>query len=216
MKIVIAGGGETGAELAEALIKEEHDVVLIEADEKRAEELAEKLDCLVIKGNAAHPSVLEEAGIKDTDVIVALTGNDRDNIIISLIAKSIGVKKIIVKIQDPIYNDLLIHMGINDIINPGRLVVVQALSMLKGFNILNISTIVRSNIRLVIAKIPPEYDGKKINELPIDTENARILILYRGREAYFPKDDLVVKSDDSILLAVKANYYDEISKVLKI
>ncbi|ADI32335.1 potassium channel family protein [Staphylothermus hellenicus] len=216
MKVVIAGGGETGAELAEALIKEEHDVVLIEADEKRAEELAEKLDCLVIKGNAAHPHVLGEAGIKDADVLVALTGNDRDNIIISLIAKSIGVKKIIVKIQDPIYNDLLINMGINDIINPGRLVIAQALSMLKGFDILNISTIMRSNIRLLVAKIPSEYDGKKISELPIDKDKAQILLLYRDQEAYFPKNDLVIKSGDSILLAVKANYYDEISKVLKI
>lgn len=216
MKIIIAGGGDTGAELAEALIKEEHEVVLIEADEKRAEELAEKLDCLVIKGNAAHPQILEEAGINEADVMVALTGNDRDNIIIALIAKSVGINRIIVKIQDPTYNDLLIHMGINDIINPGRLVALQALSMLKGFNILNVSTIVRSNIRLVIAKIPPDYDGKKISELPLDKEKAQIMILYRGREAYFPKEDLIVESGDSVLLAVKADYYDEIGKVLKI
>ncbi|MET1160221.1 MAG: NAD-binding protein [Thermoprotei archaeon] len=215
MKIIIAGGGDTGAELAEALIREKHEVVVIEADEKRAQELADKLDCIVINGNAAHPKVLEEAGIREADVLFALTGNDRDNVIIALIARSAGVKRVIVKIEDPTYNDLLINMGITDIINPTRLTVVQALSILYGFDIINVSTIFRGNIRLVVVSVPAKLAGKKYSELDIDRDKARLLILYRGGEAHFPREDLVLEKGDLLLIATRADYRDKVLDLFK-
>ena len=215
MRIIIAGGGDIGVELAEALIKEKHDVVLIEADPKRADELAEHLDCLVIKGNAAHPQVLEEAGIKEADVVLALTSSDRDNIIVSILAKFAGVKKIIVKIEDPNYNDLLLYMGISDIINTSRLIAAQALSILRGFNLLNLSLMIRGNIRFYFYRVPKTLDGKKINDIKYNREKARILLIYRDKDALFPEEDLVLKENDSILFAVRADYLEKMIKELQ-
>ncbi|MCD6301358.1 MAG: NAD-binding protein [Staphylothermus sp.] len=215
MRIIIAGGGDIGVELADALIKEKHDVVLIEADPKRADELAQQLDCLVINGNAAHPQVLEEAGIKEADVVLALTNNDRDNIIISILAKLAGVKKTIVKIEDPYYNDLLLYLGITDIINTSRLISAQALSMLRGFNLLNLSLMIRGNIRFYFYRVPKELEGKKITSIKYDKEKARILLVYRDKDALFPEEDLVLKENDNILFAVRADYLEKLIKELQ-
>lgn len=215
MKIIVAGGGETGAQLAEALIREKHEVVVIEADKKRAKELADKLDCLVINGNAAHPKVLEEAGIREADVLFALTDNDRDNIIIALAAKFAGVKRVIIKIDDPTYNDLLINMSITDVINPARLTVIQALSILYGFDTVNVSTIFRGNIRLVLVSVPAKLNGKKYSELGIDRDKSRLLILYRGGEAHFPQEDLALEKGDLLLIATRADYRDKVLALFK-
>jgi len=209
VKIIIAGGGDSGEQLAQALIKEKREVVLIESDRSRAEELAEKLDCLVINGNAAHPSTLEEAGIREADIVFALTGNDRDNVIIALIAKSMGVKKVIVKLEDPGYNELLLYMGISDIINPSRLIVVQSLSILRGFDLINISTMIRTNIRLHFLVVNEKIAGKKLGELSYDKDKARPLLVYHGADALFPDNNMVLEKGDTVLFAIKADYYEK-------
>ncbi len=210
MKVIIAGGGDTGVELANALISEGHEVIIIEKDKHRAEELAEKLDCLVIHGNAADPQVLKESGIGEADALVAVTGNDRDNVIISLIAKTMGVKRIIAEIEDPGYNDLLIYMGINNIINPSRLISFQALSMLKDFNILNLSIILRGNTRLLPIKITRSLDGKKLKELDIDFDKARPILVLRGDESIFVDENTTIRYNDTVLFLVKPQYQDEL------
>ncbi len=212
MKIIIAGGGSAGEELANALIQEKHEVVIIESDKARAEELAEKLDCLVINANAANPKTLIDAGIKEVDALVAMTGNDRDNILVALIAKQLGLENIIVRIDDPVYNDILLYMGIIKIINPGRLVTLHALSLLKGVDLHSISTLFRGNIRLYTVKIDERYDGKKVSELPIDWNKAYPLLVFRGYKALFPRNNLVLVKDDSLLLAVEPDALKDLSK----
>ncbi len=214
MRVIIAGGGDTGIELANALISEGHEVIVIEKDKQRAEELAERLDCLVIHGNAAHPQVLKDSGIDQADALIAMTGNDRDNVIISLIAKTMGVKRIITKIEDTGYNDLLIYMGINNIINPSRLISFQALSILKDFNILNLSIILRGDTRLLPIKIAKELDGKKIKELDIDYDKARPILILRGDESLFIDENTTIRYNDIILFLVKAKYQDELLRKL--
>ncbi len=214
MKIIIAGGGESGEEIAKALISEKHEVIIIESDKKRAEELADKLDCLVINDNATDPRVLEEAGIKEADVLIAMTGNDRDNILVAIIAKQFGLDNIIVRIDNPVYNDILLYIGIPKIVNPGRLVAIQILSMLKGIDLLNISAVFRGNIRFYLLRINKELDGKKLGELPIDKKHAYPLLIYRGEDALFPEDDLILQEGDSILLALKPEASEKILKEL--
>ncbi|OYT38909.1 MAG: potassium transporter TrkA [Desulfurococcales archaeon ex4484_58] len=216
MRIMIAGGGETGAELAKALINEKHEVILIERDRSRVDDLAEKLDCLVIHGDATNPRVLEEAGIKDVDIVIAVTGNDHDNIIVSLIARSMKVDRVIVKVNDPSYNDLLLYAGINEIVNPSRLVIDQILSLIRGLGILNISNIMRSGIRFVTIRVPRSLAGAKISDLKIDEQKARILLIYKGDNAFFVEENTVLDEDDELLIAVKPSYIDKIQRIFQV
>lgn len=214
MKIIIVGGGDSGVELAKSLIKEKHNVIIIEANKERAEDLAEKLDCLVIYGDATDPNTLSEADIKETDYIVILTGDDRYNILIALLAKYLGIKNIIVRIKNPVYNDLLYSHGIEYIINPGRLVIMQVLNMLKGFSALPYS-LPQTSIRLHVYEVTDDLDGKKISEIGIDEKKAKILLIYRGEEAFFADQDTVLEKGDKIIIAYKLDYLDKLEKIFK-
>lgn len=99
MHVVIVGGGEVGWYLAERLRAENHDVVLVEHDERVARSIAESLDISVVVGSGSHPSVLVEAGVERASMLAGVTQNDEVNLIASLLAKQMGVARTVVRIQ---------------------------------------------------------------------------------------------------------------------
>ncbi|MBN1688704.1 MAG: Trk system potassium transporter TrkA [Candidatus Omnitrophica bacterium] len=111
MKVVITGVGETGFYLAQILLKEGHDLILIEKDEKAFHLAQERLDAQIILGDAANALILEPLVDESTDLMVALTNNDSANIISTLIARKFGAKRAIVRVSD---SDNLIHPLLTD------------------------------------------------------------------------------------------------------
>ena len=102
MKVVVAGLGVMGFQIAEALKDGGNDVVGVELDHDRAETLRDRLDGNLVEGDCCEPAVLERAGIDGADAFVALTGRDEDNLVASLLAKSsFGVKRVVARINDP-------------------------------------------------------------------------------------------------------------------
>jgi len=128
MRIVIAGAGNTGAQLAKFLIQEKHDVSLIEANEDRAKHVSNRFDCMVIHNNANNVKVLIEAGIEKADALICVTGSDEFNMIICGLASSfISENKKLIKIAR-VYNDDYMQLirpeggrflGIDHFIHPG-------------------------------------------------------------------------------------------------
>ena len=100
MRIIIAGGGEFGSKLAEDLSKE-HEVIVIEKDESRAEYLGERLHAVVMFGSAADKTVLKHASAEKCDAVLAVTGDDRTNSGICELAKSFGVKRLVARLNEP-------------------------------------------------------------------------------------------------------------------
>lgn len=86
MKIIILGAGQVGSTIAESLAREDNDVTVVDRSNTALETLGERIDLKVIRGNAAHPSVLKEAGAEDADMIIALTDSDEVNMIASQVA----------------------------------------------------------------------------------------------------------------------------------
>ncbi|MFD1216741.1 Trk system potassium transporter TrkA [Microbulbifer celer] len=89
MKIIILGAGQVGGSLAESLASERNDIILIDNDEKTLRELGDRIDIGVVHGHASHPDVLQEAGIEDADIVVAVTNNDETNMAACQIAHSL-------------------------------------------------------------------------------------------------------------------------------
>ena len=102
MRIIIVGAGAVGSYLAERLSTEGQDVVLIENDPKRAAEIQEELDVLVITGNGASRSVLKEAEVERADLLIAVSSNDGANILASHAASTAGVKRTVARVEDPV------------------------------------------------------------------------------------------------------------------
>ncbi|HUE76063.1 MAG TPA: NAD-binding protein, partial [Chloroflexota bacterium] len=87
MYVVVAGGGKVGYHLAKALLNEGHEVLIIERDKRKCDHIAEELGSVVVRGDACEASTLAEAGLSRADVVVAVTGDDEDNLVISQMAK---------------------------------------------------------------------------------------------------------------------------------
>ena len=103
MHTVIIGAGEVGLNTARMLSHEGHNVVLVERDEKLVEKAAEELDALVIAGNGANPKLLDEAGIRSSDLLIAASNSDEVNIIACLAAKAQGVSSTVARIHNSDY-----------------------------------------------------------------------------------------------------------------
>jgi len=127
MRIVIAGAGNTGTQLAKFLIQEKHDVSLIEANEDRAKHVSNRHDCMVIHNKANNVKVLKEAGIEKADALICVTGSDEVNMIICGLASSLAAEKKLIKIAR-VYNDDYMqlirpeggcHLGVDHFVHPG-------------------------------------------------------------------------------------------------
>lgn len=104
LKVIVIGAGKVGFSLAQILSSEKHDVTVVEIDEERSEILREKLDVKVITGNGASFPVLEDADTRGADLFLAVTQNDEFNILASVIAKSMDVKKTVARVRNPDYD----------------------------------------------------------------------------------------------------------------
>lgn len=117
MKIVIIGGGKVGEALSKLLVREKNDVVVIEKNEKRAEDLAEKLDVLVLHGDGSESDILKDANVDDSDAVIAMTGDDKTNLMICEIAKSSKVQNIVARLNETDNEGVFMKIGISSIIN---------------------------------------------------------------------------------------------------
>jgi trk system potassium uptake protein TrkA len=122
--IIIAGGGKLGTELAALLTQQKHKVTIIEKDKDAAEKLRVRAECTVIEDDACNPSVLKNAGASGAEIVIAVTGHDEDNLIISQLAKlEFNVPRVIAKINNP-KNEWLFtkEMGVDSALSAAHIV----------------------------------------------------------------------------------------------
>jgi len=136
MRAIVIGAGKVGYHIARKLAEESHDVVLIDSRAEALLPARETLDVMAIVGNGASPRTLEEAGVSDTDMVIAVTTQDEANIIACLTAKYYGVRTTVARVRNPDYTvpaKALVHgqLGIDLIIHPERLAAQEIVKLIK-------------------------------------------------------------------------------------
>ncbi len=137
MYIIVLGTGKVGFRVAKQLVQESHDVVIVDIDPQKLKPAQEVLDVMAIRGNGAAPKVLEQAGIKIANMVIAVTGRDEVNILACLTAKHYGVPTTVARVRNPEYSigyQALVknRPGVDIMIHPERLAareIVDLLSM---------------------------------------------------------------------------------------
>lgn len=220
MRIIIVGASPLGMHLARDMITQGNEVVLIEKDEGLARELAEELDCTVIHAEGTHPDILEKAGIGDAYAVVACTGHDQDNILTGLIARETDVEKIIIKTDDEKFTAVARKLGFHYLINPPRLASTVIADALRGVNTIELSNLMRSDVRFTSVLVGKALTGKKVSELPLP-KYTEIIGFYRkkdfiltcgegagGREA-------LLDEEDELLIVTRAEHVNRVCEMLK-
>ncbi|PLW81463.1 potassium transporter [Kineobactrum sediminis] len=198
MRAVFVGAGSLAVMTARHLLKRGHDVVMIECNKNRIEELAEELDCGFLHGDGSKPALLREADPEQTDFLFCFTENDQTNILASLAGRSLGYDRVVPKIDDPEFEHLCIELGLEDVIIPARTSGRYLADMVEGNDHLEIIALVKNEAR-VFSFVVREGDDKPINELDLP-EESRVVLFYRDDNFVLPEPDSKLKRGDEVIL----------------
>ena len=207
MKAIIVGAGEVGFNTAKLLSQEGHDVILIDPLETVCRRCEEQIDLLTIQGNGASPVVLQEAGIRTTDLFIAVSNHDEDNILACGMAQRFEVPTRIARVSNPDYfmeptsldaNDF----GIDLVINPEMLCADEAYRLLRTAQAREIVTFAEEKVDLVGFRVTREMpiQGKPLVELRESglVSSIRFVAIGRGAKTIIPGGNDVVVPDDEL------------------
>ncbi|WP_123533684.1 potassium channel family protein [Halosimplex salinum] len=122
MYVIVVGAGDIGSPLIEIATRSGYEVVVIETDDARADEVAGEYDCLVLDADATVKETLVDAGAERADAIVTTTGQDATNVMVSLLAQELGIPAIVSVVHDPEHMSLFRRIGVTTMQNPQRLI----------------------------------------------------------------------------------------------
>lgn len=212
MKIVIVGGGTQGHYIALQLSESGHDVTVVDQDIK-AEELwslaqLNNYSLTVVIGDGCELKTLEQANADKADVLIACTGDDEDNLVISLLSKQeFGVPRVIARVNHPsnewMFND---HWGIDRAVSLPHLLTSLVEEEITQDKIVGLLSFDDGRVELIETKLSNEsaLSGKTIGELNIPRECSVVAILRDGHVVFPRQDTVVSKGDEVILLASKS------------
>lgn len=202
MRIIIVGATSLGTDLAQVLIKKGYEVIFVVRDEKQAEDLAENLDCSVINAEGTRPDTLEKAEIEKADAIIACTDHDQDNILIGVIAREYKVPGIFIMTEDIQFMTVARKLGFHHVVNPPQTTSAIIYHALRGIDSIELSTMMRGDVRFISVYATPKFDGIKISDIELPQKSA-FIGLYRDDSFSVYRENPVVKEGDEILVVTR-------------
>lgn len=220
MRILILGGGAVGALLAQRLIREKNEVIVVEEDSDRCMELEETLDAKIIKGNANSIQTLQKAGLSDVEMLIAVTNNDEANILACLIAEaqsSVGIKLIRLRTHEidewkSIFNSQQLNVDLA--IHPDRETADRILRVLNLPGVSERFEFADGKVQLIGMNVESSswVVGKTMAELDQRSppKNSLMAFLFRGQRAIVPRRDIRLHAGDHVYIVVPTEEMSEL------
>ena len=205
LKIIIVGCGKVGANLVDQLSKEGHDITVIDKKAEKIQDITNIYDVMGLVGNGASYSTQMEAGIEETDLIIAVTDSDELNLLCCTVAKRVGKCAAIARVRTPDYSEetgyLREQLGLALIINPELEAAREVARILYLPTALEVNSFAHGQAELVKFKVP---EGNLLNGLSLAylgkniTNDILICAVERNGEVYMPNGDFVLHSGDVV------------------
>lgn len=202
MYFVVVGGGEIGHYLLSLLLEDEHEVVLVEKDPVVAQKIADELDIVAIIDDATKESTLEQAGVRGADSVVVLTGSDEVNLVVGMLAKELGAKKVAIKLLKVNYNkEFLNKLGIDLLFHPEAAAASYLEQMLTKPEIIDLAFLNKGNAEIVEIQITKDIPllNKQIKDIPQNDKSIIAVFGLKG-DLIIPKPDTVLKEGYKVLV----------------
>ncbi len=214
MRIVIIGAGEVGYHIASRLIRERHDIVVIDQSAELVERVQEELDVMAYRGHGASPSTLEEAGISQADMLIAVTNSDEINLVACLLARQYGVPKRIARINNPDFRDSPLveagkQIGIDLLINPSQAVAEEIRRLVKAPGAEEAADFLEGRVKLLSfrVQVPAPIVRQRLRDFAARFSAASppflIAAIQRGRETLIPTGETLIEPNDHLLVIGK-------------
>jgi len=225
LKIIILGAGQVGANLAESLVAENNDITVIDLDTSRLALLQDRFDLRTVRGHAAHPSVLKQAGAEDADMLVAVTQSDETNLVACRIASTLfNVPTRIARIRS---NDFLAlepgflaeQFGVDDVISPEQEVTDTLSRLIEHPEALQVLDFAGGKVRLIAVR---SYHGgpligHELQEIKrhMPTLECRIPAIYRRDRGIVPKGITVIEPGDEVFFLARKQDIPSVMRELR-
>lgn len=198
MRSVFIGASDLTAMTAQQLLKSGHEVVIIERDKERIDELSSELGAGYIHGDGSKPMILREADPGATDFLFCLTDNDQNNILASLVGRSLGYQRVVTRIQDPSYEHICIELGLTDVIVPNYTIARYLADMCAGQNPLELSALIKGDAR-IFSFVAREEDTGAVDKLNLP-DNSQIIFYYRHDSFNLPDAGTTLEEGDEVVI----------------
>jgi len=207
MYIIIVGGGNIGYYLAKTLVNTPHELLLLEKNRITHKMIAEELGEVVMQGDGCEIRIMEEAGVGRADVVVAVTGDDEDNLVICQMAKmKFNVPRTIARINDPRNESLFHRLGIDSIVSSTKIIYNLIEQEIETGEVIPLAALRRGHIEIVEVKIRERslVLGREIKQLQMP-EGALVISVVRQNQGMIPAADTRFELDDSVIALVSAD-----------
>lgn len=218
MFVIIIGGGKTGSQLALQLIGQGHKVKVLEDREAVLERLRHELPSeSVVAGDGSSPSVLEAAGVKDAQVLAAVTGEDETNLVITNLARfEFNVPRIIARVNNPknawLFNQ---DMGVDVALNQSDILARLIAEEMSMGDMMTLLKLRKGEYSVVEEKVHPDAiaAGKAIKDIELPPECVLVAVLRKGN-LIIPRGDTVLQPVDEVIALVHASELARLAEVL--
>ncbi|MEZ6015230.1 MAG: Trk system potassium transporter TrkA [Planctomycetota bacterium] len=219
MHIVVVGAGEVGQHLAGVLSREEHAVTVIDPDPAKARKLTESLDVQALVGDGTRADVLTQAGATKADLVVAVSDDDRVNMLASVVAKHLGARRVILRLKDPSVLDGYRYfyksaLGFDVVLSTEALAAEEILGLVRERHALEVETFAdgRVQLRRLRLRDASELTSAPLGELRLP-DGVLVAAISRGAELVIPSGDEMLHPDDQVYIIGRAPDLDAFERL---
>jgi trk system potassium uptake protein TrkA len=217
MYIIVIGGGQLGYHLTRALLAESHEVLLIERDAKTSQKLIDEMGSVAVRGDGCEASMLAKAGTSRADMLVAVTGEDEDNLVACQVAKhKFAVPRTIARVRNPRNESLFHKLGVDVTVSSTNLILEHIEHEMPSHPLMHLMVMHDHNLEIVEVTIPAGSVsvGRKVKDLALPAETVLSLIVRPGQKPVIPGPDTIISADDQVIAIAPSEAEESLRSIL--
>ncbi len=221
MHVIIVGAGRTGKSLIKKLSEEKHTIVAVDVSDSRLADLMAEYDIQCVTGNGCDGETLEEAGVRTTDLLIAVTDSDEMNVLTCILAGTYGVDNVIAHVRDPKYyaqfNAVKEKLGITQLVNPESTLAFEISNLLTYPTALRVSAFAKGKLQIAEMSVSRENRlcGHTLMDLKTESKNSFLIVtIERDGKLFIPNGSTVIQKGDVVSVCARRSEMREVLSYL--
>jgi trk system potassium uptake protein TrkA len=218
MYIIVIGGGKVGFHLAKALLAEGHELLVIEKDRERVDYISSDLGSITILGDGCEATTLSEAGTGRADMIIAVTGDDEDNLVSCQLAKhKFKVPRTVARCSNPKNQILFRQLGVDVTVSSTDVIMESIQQEVPTHVLTHLFSIRDRGVEVVEIKIPSDAKsvGKKVKDISLPPGSILTLVIRRDQKPLMVSPDTVIQVGDQIIALTPSSTEEQLKVALR-
>jgi trk system potassium uptake protein TrkA len=219
MYVIVVGAGKVGYYLAKELLEapEGHEVLVIEQDAAKCARVTQELGDIALQGDGCEASTMETAGFGRADMVIAVTGDDEDNLVVCQVAKAkFSVPRTIARLNNPKNESIFKRLGIDTTVSATAAILAQIEQELPTHPLIHLLQLRGGGLEIVEVKVPKSASvvGQRVGQLLLPQQSLIALIVDSDGTPRVPSNDTIIRAEDQVVAVTRTESEDALRSVL--